>query len=88
MVETDCLDVIRLFINGFPTQGVSSLVQHISKLCSRDWIVSFHHVLRSGNRVADSLAKSSGCEDLSTRIFRVPSTSISQLLQVDVSGLS
>ncbi|KAK8571784.1 hypothetical protein V6N12_027857 [Hibiscus sabdariffa] len=88
MVETDCLDVIRLFINGLSLQGVSSMVRHIFELCSQDWVVSFHHVLSSGNRVADSLIKSSVCEDLSTRIFMAPLALISQLLQTDVLRLS
>ncbi|KAK8599952.1 hypothetical protein V6N12_049818 [Hibiscus sabdariffa] len=88
MVEIDCLDVVRLLSFGAPPQGASSLVRHIFELCKREWDVSFHHVLRSSNRVADCLARSVAWEDFTTRLFRVPSAPVSQILYVDGSLLS
>ncbi|KAK8605138.1 hypothetical protein V6N13_082592 [Hibiscus sabdariffa] len=51
---------IKLNTDGecsFPNGASITLVRDIRRLCSQDWQVSFHHVLRIGNRVVDALAK-------------------------------
>ncbi|KAK9028203.1 hypothetical protein V6N11_068014 [Hibiscus sabdariffa] len=38
------------FLKGSP----NTLVRDIRRMCNQDWQISFHHVSRIGNRVADS----------------------------------
>ncbi|KAK8714046.1 hypothetical protein V6N13_149248 [Hibiscus sabdariffa] len=56
MVESDCLETVRMLHSSSLNDASITLVRDICRLCSQDWQVSFNHVLRTGNRLADALA--------------------------------
>ncbi|KAL4385886.1 hypothetical protein GQ457_09G014090 [Hibiscus cannabinus] len=80
MVETDCLDAIRL-LRCLTLRGSSiTLVRDIQRLCNQNWHVSFHRVSRSNNRVAYSLAKLATSSSFDVLHFAAPSFGIVYLL--------
>ncbi|KAK8524822.1 hypothetical protein V6N12_029677 [Hibiscus sabdariffa] len=83
LVETDCLDVCRLLQGSPHAPGISNLTKHIHEICKHEWMVSFHHVPRSDNQIADLLAKHVNGEDFDIHLFDSPPTYIVHLLQVD-----
>ncbi|KAK8529558.1 hypothetical protein V6N12_060337 [Hibiscus sabdariffa] len=68
--------------------AISNLVMHIFDLCGKEWSISFHHVFRSDNKVANYLAKLASWNDLDTRFYRRLPYSVIHLLQDDAPPLS
>ncbi|KAK9044939.1 hypothetical protein V6N11_058830 [Hibiscus sabdariffa] len=51
-----------------------------------NWEVKFQHVLRSGNKIVDRLAKMASQNNFEVRMFWVPPTGFQTLLYEDNSG--
>ncbi|KAK8590066.1 hypothetical protein V6N12_024450 [Hibiscus sabdariffa] len=82
-VETDCLEACRILQGRPHAPDISNLTKHIFEICNREWMVSFHHVPRSGNKVVDFLAKQVNGENFDIQLFENPSNPVFQLLQAD-----
>ncbi|KAK8489433.1 hypothetical protein V6N11_000368 [Hibiscus sabdariffa] len=63
-------------MSGSQPHECSNLIMHILALCKRSWVVSFHHVPWSGNKVADCLTKMTNIEGLDVRVFSTSPASI------------
>ncbi|KAK8575232.1 hypothetical protein V6N12_062908 [Hibiscus sabdariffa] len=86
MVESDCLEAVRMLHSSFLNGASITLVRDIRKLCSQDWQVSFHHVLRTGNRVADALAKLTDSSSFDVLQFVIPPLCVDRFLREDRSS--
>ncbi|KAK8620871.1 hypothetical protein V6N13_067332 [Hibiscus sabdariffa] len=86
MVESDCLEAVHMLHPSFSNGASITLVRDIRRLCSQDWQVSFHHVLRTGNRVADALAKLVDSSSFDILHFVNPQLCVDRFLQEDCSS--
>ncbi|KAK8496499.1 hypothetical protein V6N12_020109 [Hibiscus sabdariffa] len=86
MVESDCLEAVRMLHSSTPNGASITLVREIRRLCSQDWQVSFHHVFRTGNRVADALVKLVDSSSFDTLHFVNPPLCVDRFLQEDCSS--
>ncbi|KAK8482941.1 hypothetical protein V6N11_080162 [Hibiscus sabdariffa] len=68
------------FFEGF----TDHLVRDIRKMCNQEWRVSFHHMSRISNRVADSLVKLVSSSSFDVLHFAAPPLAIVHLLREDV----
>ncbi|KAK8676101.1 hypothetical protein V6N13_034155 [Hibiscus sabdariffa] len=84
VVETDCLDAIRLLRRPALKGSPITLVRDIRRLCNQEWRVSFHHVSRFNNRVTDSLARLASPSNFDVLHFDAPPLGIVHLLREDV----
>ncbi|KAL4279622.1 hypothetical protein GQ457_03G027550 [Hibiscus cannabinus] len=84
VVETDCLGALNFIRLGRNGKGSHGLVLHILELCHRFRTVSFQHVKRNSNRVADQMAKLAIFDGLEVCIFHVPPVEVGHILQTDV----
>ncbi|KAE8735769.1 hypothetical protein F3Y22_tig00000340pilonHSYRG01599 [Hibiscus syriacus] len=57
IVQSDCSQAINLLSVNNPMRSHHSLVRAIANLCSREWTIRFRWMARTGNKVADCLAK-------------------------------
>ncbi|KAL4291581.1 hypothetical protein GQ457_14G017740 [Hibiscus cannabinus] len=56
VLETDCMDVIRLIKSPSTSRVGNNLIELILNCTRKDWQLVFRHVPRSLNRITDSLA--------------------------------
>ncbi|KAL4280704.1 hypothetical protein GQ457_03G019240 [Hibiscus cannabinus] len=84
VVETDCLEALNLIRLGLNGKGSHGLVLHILELCNRLQGVSFQHVKRNKNRVADRMAKLTIFDGLEVRYFQAPPVEVGHVLQGDM----
>ncbi|KAK8997881.1 hypothetical protein V6N11_012417 [Hibiscus sabdariffa] len=49
VIEMDCMDAIRHLQDRCLQLGVPTILLHVHKLASRDWIVQYHHIPRAKN---------------------------------------
>ncbi|KAK9029308.1 hypothetical protein V6N11_026427 [Hibiscus sabdariffa] len=64
LVESDCLEAIKLVNNRRNSDGVLSMVLSIDEVLNRPWCVRFSHIARDGNHAADWMAKLASSDDL------------------------
>ncbi|KAL4378618.1 hypothetical protein GQ457_02G035470 [Hibiscus cannabinus] len=57
LIETDCLEVIRILQRSSPSLSSTGLVASIMYLTALTWELVIRHVPRSGNTLADKLSK-------------------------------
>ncbi|KAK9011962.1 hypothetical protein V6N11_040033 [Hibiscus sabdariffa] len=57
VVETDCLEAYKLIMGSNVRRGSSTLLPFIMDLLDRPWEVRLEHARRSGNALADRMAK-------------------------------
>ncbi|KAK8984899.1 hypothetical protein V6N11_064445 [Hibiscus sabdariffa] len=57
LIETDCLEVIRILQRTSPSLSNTGLVASIMRLTEHNWELVIRHVPRSGNALADRLSK-------------------------------
>ncbi|KAL4298367.1 hypothetical protein GQ457_12G018860 [Hibiscus cannabinus] len=86
MVEFDCHKAVRMLHSSSPNGASITLVRDIRRLCSQDWQVSFHYVLRTGNRVVDALAKLGDSSSFDILHFVNPPLCVDRFLQEDCSS--
>ncbi|KAL4382902.1 hypothetical protein GQ457_15G029930 [Hibiscus cannabinus] len=79
-----CMGLSLAWDRGFRCIMVES--DYIRRLCSQNWQVSFHHVLRTGNIMADSLAKLAESSSFDILHFVNPPLYADRLLQEDCSS--
>ncbi|KAK9006857.1 hypothetical protein V6N11_019188 [Hibiscus sabdariffa] len=83
LVETDCMEACRLLQGGLHASDISNLTKHIHEICKRGWMISFHHVSHSENKVADFLVKQVNGVDFDIYLFDNPLTYVVHCLQDD-----
>ncbi|KAK8498413.1 hypothetical protein V6N11_065086 [Hibiscus sabdariffa] len=83
VLDLDSLEAICILMDDF--NGVYSLQWHLQELCTRDWSVRFQYTKRSGNNVADALAKSANVDSLESTLFTRPLSWLVSLLHEDVN---
>ncbi|KAE8684745.1 hypothetical protein F3Y22_tig00111105pilonHSYRG00339 [Hibiscus syriacus] len=80
IVKNDNVNVSNT-LQGIKQTSISlMIVDHIKCLLDREWEVRFNHVLRSGNKVADLLAKDVSPDITETRILHYPPHEVIVLL--------
>ncbi|KAK9019781.1 hypothetical protein V6N11_054289 [Hibiscus sabdariffa] len=84
IVETDCLEALRLLKVGSNGQVSPDLVLHVLELCHRPWDVSLRQLKRDANRDADQMAKLVIFDGLDVSTFQVPTHVVGHLLHANV----
>ncbi|KAK8483855.1 hypothetical protein V6N11_024230 [Hibiscus sabdariffa] len=82
VLEMDSLEAIRVLKDDF--NGFHFLKWHLDELRGRDWLVRIRHMRRSGNKVANALAKSARLDSLETTYYGKPPSWLNSLLFDDV----
>ncbi|KAK8577992.1 hypothetical protein V6N13_076666 [Hibiscus sabdariffa] len=85
IVEVDSEYVLRLIYPSSDQGRYLSVVNHIAILMPRDWVVQCRRIPRSGNKIADALAKLADSSHLNCCIFLVSPSTVLGLLQEGVS---
>ncbi|KAK8993873.1 hypothetical protein V6N11_008088 [Hibiscus sabdariffa] len=86
-MELDNLTVVRKLQQQRNGASYSSLLQYIQILLVRDWMVSFVHVVREGNRVADGLATIGRDSLLESQVFHLAPEHLLSLVHEDSASL-
>ncbi|KAK8565494.1 hypothetical protein V6N12_059054 [Hibiscus sabdariffa] len=85
-LETGSLEAIRVIQTGLSKHDAPDLGLHIQELCNRNWVVSFKHIRREGNRVADFLARHTTYESLEVKLHHDPPLEVNHLLLIDMGS--
>ncbi|KAK9035299.1 hypothetical protein V6N11_077342 [Hibiscus sabdariffa] len=64
--------------------GTRGLVLHIKELCNRNWMITFNHVCRKGNFVADRMTRLVVMDDLDVWTFDDPSSLVIGLVLLEM----
>ncbi|KAL4284450.1 hypothetical protein GQ457_16G014180 [Hibiscus cannabinus] len=84
VLELDSLDAYRLLSSDDNMYRFSSILAHIKEIQERDWLITVHHVSRTGNKVVDFLAKRALSGDIVTDLLLSSPAGIHDLLRVDL----
>ncbi|KAL4386953.1 hypothetical protein GQ457_09G002620 [Hibiscus cannabinus] len=84
VIELDSIEAIRHIQDERCGVGSPGIILHIKDLCTRSWTLSFQHINREGNKVADRLARLNQCVSLEVQEFPDPPLEVVHLLQEDV----
>ena len=84
--ETDSLEAFRAITaySVHPRHASGVLIREIHCLLTREWSVSFSHVLQSGNLCADFLARQGAVSNSGFMVWESPSTELAWLLRGDM----
>ncbi|KAJ1407193.1 Ribonuclease H-like superfamily [Sesbania bispinosa] len=85
IIESDCLDVVNIFTMGLTSSShkYSGLVKIIKVLLAREWVVSFLHVYRDGNKPVDWLACQGARVDFPVKWLDVSPPAVDTLVVFD-----
>ncbi|KAK8552595.1 hypothetical protein V6N12_041180 [Hibiscus sabdariffa] len=81
-VNTDGARSVRVLKDT--ATGYLSIKWYVKELCSRSWTVHINHIKRSGNNVADKLAKNANLDCLKPTFFATPPPWVTSLVIEDV----
>ncbi|KAK8601796.1 hypothetical protein V6N12_051621 [Hibiscus sabdariffa] len=71
-VELDSLTVVRIIHGKVSVGAHSNLINHVHEILRRDWEITFTHIFREANTIADELAKMDTSGHVGGCIFRYP----------------
>ncbi|KAK8580125.1 hypothetical protein V6N12_070409 [Hibiscus sabdariffa] len=83
ILQIDSLEAVRILQTEFI--GSHSFKWHLQELCSCSWTVQIKHTNRSGNNVADKLAKNANVDSLEPTLYAALPPWLLSLLLEDVS---
>ncbi|KAK8512446.1 hypothetical protein V6N12_075025 [Hibiscus sabdariffa] len=88
LIESDCLEVIRILQQTSPSLSSTSLVASILRLTEYGWELVIRHVPREGNALADRLSKWGRIHSPETVILVHPPSTLNALVNAEKgSGL-
>ncbi|KAK8643683.1 hypothetical protein V6N13_012966 [Hibiscus sabdariffa] len=88
LIESDCLEVIRILQQTSPSLSSTGLVASILRLIEYDWELVIRHVLREGNALVDRLSKWGRIHSPETVILVHPPSTLNALVNAEKgSGL-
>ncbi|KAK8579321.1 hypothetical protein V6N12_069647 [Hibiscus sabdariffa] len=88
LIESDCLEVIRILQQTSPSLSSTGLVASILRLTEYDWELVIRHVPRKGNALADRLSKWGRIHSPETVILVHPPLTLNALVNAEKgSGL-
>ncbi|KAK8563309.1 hypothetical protein V6N13_007728 [Hibiscus sabdariffa] len=88
VVESNCLDIIRMInnINDYVTS--STVIGHIKQLFEFQWQITFVHVFQEGNKVVDAITKLFYLDSLDFRVFLVALDEVLTLVHNDCNSIA
>lgn len=88
-IESDSMVAVSLVNNGCQeNHPYAPIIFAIKELMRRSWVVRLTHVLREGNRLADSLANLAHSKDLGLHWLESPPLECREVLFQDLTGVS
>ncbi|KAH1106408.1 hypothetical protein J1N35_010176 [Gossypium stocksii] len=88
VVECDNRGAIELLQDGSNEDNPLLLVQMIKEVCNESWTVSFEHVYREANQVADFMAKLCISRTYDLEVSEDPFPGVQQIFLSDKKGIT
>ncbi|KAK8496321.1 hypothetical protein V6N11_039744 [Hibiscus sabdariffa] len=88
IIEVDSLEAVNLIRCYKGDEAAFSLVLHIAAILNPPWRVGIKHVLREGNKFANSMTKIASFDDIICHHLLSPSRAVRRQFEEDFDNMS